>query len=67
MWQPTPKTADVTVTKIGDFFRIFGIDSFYATCDELMQLTVVVGADRGRRSNAIANDYRQEYHHGCGL
>ena len=42
VWQPTPKTADVTVTKIAGyvrvrilmnrrFFRIFGIHSFYAT------------------------------------
>ena len=41
MWQPTPKTADVTVTKIAGFrvrilmnpwfFRIFGIHSFYTT------------------------------------
>ena len=59
---PTPRTADVTVTKIagyvrvGDFFRIFGIHTFYATatllnklyeyaCNELMQRTVVVGKD----------------------
>ena len=42
VWQPTPKTADVTVTKMSGyvrvrilmnwgFFRIFGIHSFYAT------------------------------------
>ena len=42
MWQPTPTTADVTVTKIAGyvrvrilmnrwFFRIFGIRTFYAT------------------------------------
>ena len=43
MWQPTPKTADVTVTKIAGcsrpyshesvifFSRIFCIHSFYAT------------------------------------
>ena len=40
VWQPTPKTADVTVTKIAGyvrilvnrwFFHIFGIHGFYAT------------------------------------
>ena len=42
VWQPTPKTADVTITKITGyvririlmnqwFFRIFGIHTFYAT------------------------------------
>ena len=47
VWQSTPRTADVTVTKIAGyirvlilmnrwFFRIFGIHTFYA-CGSLMQ------------------------------
>ena len=107
VWQPTPTTVDVTVTKIAGyvrvrilmnrwFFHIFGIHTFYARATLLniwicMQWTDAAdcgwggGLDfapmhairsvgqcdinipslspRGRRSKAIANDYR----HGCGL
>ena len=113
MRQPTPKTADVTVTKIADLLcsRLhshesvhFGIHSFYATATLLnmslspaMNMWLTDGVDggcgggldfapmhalrsvgqcdvnipssspRGSRSKAVANDYRPEYQHGCGL
>ena len=72
---------------ISDFFRIFGIHSFYATAT-LLNIWICVqwtdAADggcgrgqcdvnipslspRGTRSKAVANDYRHECHHGCGL
>ena len=49
VWQPTPKMADVAVTKIEGyvririlmtrtFFRIFGIHTFYATATLLNKL-----------------------------
>ena len=63
------------------FIRIFGIHSFYATATLLniwicMQWTEAAdGGYGGRigfcthacRLKAVANDYRQEYHHGRGI
>ena len=113
VWQPSPKTADVT--KIAGyvhvcilmnlwFFRVFGIDSFDATATLLnmslsraMNMWLIDAADggyggglefapthaircvsqcdvnspslspRGSRSKAVANDYRHDYQHECGL
>ena len=86
VWQPTPKTADVTVTKIAGyvrvrvvmnrwFFRIFGNHSFYATAT-LLNIWISMQRPVWRKHSklihplpleAVANNYRHEYHHGCGL
>ena len=73
---PSPKSQVMFASAfswISDFFRIFGIHSFYATATLLniwiyMQWTDAADSGcGGGRSKAVANDYRHEYHHRCGL
>ena len=67
VWQPTPRTADVTVTKIAGyvrvrilmnrrFFRIFAIDTFYATATFNMPGTHALNTcgDHKRRMRSLA-------------